>query len=462
LLLAREGIPNGGSIGYEIFDNANSITSTQTQQNINKIRALEGELARTIRAIDGVRNARVHLVLPQRAPFEREPPKAKASVLLTLGTPGGLDLETVKAIAHLVATAVPALKVDDITVVDSRGNLLSNKSEQSDAGSEPYIQNLRSRLEARVSRSVEEMLERVLGAGNVRAEASLDLNYARVRETTENFDPNGQVVRSTQSNVTTSESTDPGQAGTSVQNNLPNADAAAGSARTREQKQEEITNYEITKSVRDVLREQALIQRLSLAVIVNGTYRKAPDGTSTWQPLGQQELERITALVKSAVGFDPKRGDQVVVDSLQFQPQEASVPDTSTNTLLHTVGTIDPYRVAQILLPSLAILLIVSMALRPAMKSILVGVPGRDPRQLPAGVRTNVSNDMVGTSLALQTTDASQGPAPVGALDSGGQLSNVEGVVRAATARKLAALVESHPEESLSILRSWLQQEGSP
>jgi flagellar M-ring protein FliF len=209
--LAKAGLPSGGSVGYELFDRgAAGLTSTDFEQQIAQTRALEGELARSIRAIAGVRGARVHLVLPRREPFAREQQDARASVLLTMAGATRLDREGVQAVLNLVAAAVPGLKPRDIAIVDSRGELLARAGTPVDAvaGGALSGEELRRATELRLARAVEEMLERSLGPGHVRAEAAVRMDYDQVRETQEKYDPDGQVPRSEQSVTTASKNTE--------------------------------------------------------------------------------------------------------------------------------------------------------------------------------------------------------------------------------------------------------------
>jgi flagellar M-ring protein FliF len=209
--LAKAGLPSGGSVGYELFDRAAAgLTSTDFEQQIAQTRALEGELARSIRAIAGVRGARVHLVLPRREPFAREQQDARASVLLTMAGATRLDREGVQAVLNLVA-AVPGLKPRDIAIVDSRGELLARAGTPVDAvaGGALSGEELRRATELRLARAAEEMLERSLGPSHVRAEAAVRMDYDQVRETQARYDPDGQVPRSEQSVTTASKNTEP-------------------------------------------------------------------------------------------------------------------------------------------------------------------------------------------------------------------------------------------------------------
>jgi len=330
--LAREGLPAGGSIGYEIFDRSDGIAATEFQQKINETRALEGEIARTIRAVRGIRAARVHLVLPRREPFARDRQDAQASVMLTMAGAGRLDNQSIQAILNLVAAAVPGLRPQNIAIADSGGNLLARAGEPiGPTATALSTEEVRQATEQRLSRSVEEMLEHSLGAGHVRAEAAIRMTFDRLNQTEERFDPDGQVTRSTQEVNSNSKSTEPNGTVT-VQNNLPNADAGRENAGSQEGRQETTTNYEISKTVRTLIREQPQIERISVAVMVDGTDSVAADGKHTWQPRSAEELDRIGSLVKSAIGYDEKRGDHVEVVNLRFAGGDEELGTSSEDT----------------------------------------------------------------------------------------------------------------------------------
>jgi flagellar M-ring protein FliF len=196
LAMAGEGIPTGGSIGYEIFDRADALGTTNFVQQINQLRALEGELSRTIRTIRQVKAARVHLVMPKRELFSRDKNDPTASVVLVLQ--GSLDKEQVQAIQHLVSSAVPGMASTNVSVIDNQGNLLAKGKEAGDDFDASNGEEMRQGYEARMAESIEQLLGQTLGAGKVRAEVTADIDFSKVTTNTENYDPNGQVVRSTQ------------------------------------------------------------------------------------------------------------------------------------------------------------------------------------------------------------------------------------------------------------------------
>jgi len=450
--LAKAGLPSGGSVGYEIFDHgAGGMTSTEFEQRIAQTRALEGELARSIRAIDGVRAVRVHLVLPQREPFAREPRQASASVLLTMAGAQRLDREGVQAVLNLVAAAVPGLKPHDIAIVDSRGELLARAGTPVDAvgGGAMTGEEMRRATELRLSRAVEEMLERSLGVGHVRAEAAVVMDYDKVHETQEKYDPDGQVPRSEQTTSDTTKSTEPGQT-VSVQNNLPNADAAnPAGAGSQENRQESTTNYEIGKTVRTLIHDQPRIARISLAVMVDAA--KAHTAS---------DLARISDLVKTAIGFDAKRGDVVRIEAMPFAADEApAAPEKPALLGLHFEKS-DVMRLAELALFGLIGIVALLTVLRPMVARLTALGPAA------LGYGANIDAVLAGgTAGAL----ADPGGRPDGAErdmpalledESMVSLAQVEGQMRASSVRRITDLVERHPEETMTIVRGWISQEN--
>lgn len=475
LLLAKEGLPTGGSIGYEIFDRGDSLTASQFQQTMNQSRALEGELARTIRGIKGVKSARVHLVLPKREPFARDRQDAQASVQLTMAGTARLDNEGTRAILNLVAAAVPGLRPQNIAVTDTRGNLLARAGEA--VGPSAAAQSndeVRRTSELRIARAVEEMLERSLGPGRVRAEATIEFDYEQIRETQERYDPDQQVVRSSQSVSNNSKTTEQA-ASVSVQNNLPNADAGATPSGTQEQRQEETTNYEIAKTVRTIVRDQPKIARLSLAVMVDGVTAKGLDGAPIWTERTPEELERILRLVRGAVGYDEKRGDKVDVVSLRFLATAEGVDEAPRGTLPFGLEKTDLMRLLQTGMFGLLAIVALMLVLRPMVARLTLASPLLERGGSVGAEGVLASSGTVSGPGGMLTKAPGGLPAltgPAHARSAGGvgvsglledesmvNIANVEGQLRASSIRRIADLVEKHPEESLSIVRAWMQQE---
>jgi len=479
LSLARQGLPSGGSIGYEIFDKGDSLTTTAFQQNINQLRALEGELARTIRQIQTVRAARVHLVLPKREPFARERADPQASVMLTMNGAGRLDREQVQAILHLVSAAVPGLSTRNISVVDNRGELLARAGEAvGGLGLAMNAEELRRAEALRLSRSVEELLERVVGPGRVRAEATVELDFERITINQESFDPEQQVVRSTQT-VNEANKTTEQQSTTSVANNLPNPPSTNGNqAGSNESRNEETINYEIGKTVRSTVREAPILKRLSVAVLVDGVASRAADGTLAWAARSPDELGSMVQLVRAAVGFDEKRGDRVEVVNVRFL--ESTPPEAEPAGLFGMqINAPEVVRMGETLVFGVVAALVLLLVVRP-MLARLTDMATGSSSSAELALAEALGTVGPGGTLALPGSGGGMGtlgglpgvpalgpngellPAlagPNGEADSLISLSNIEGQMRASSLRKLNELVSRNTDETVTILRNWMQGE---
>jgi flagellar M-ring protein FliF len=307
--LATKGLPSGGGVGYEIFDKGDAFSSTSFVQGINHLRAFEGELSRTIRTIGRVEAARVHLVMPERRLFERDREPPRASIVLKLR--GDLEAAQVRAVRHLVASAVEGLKPERVSIVDERGRLLADGAQGDLAATGIAVDEKQANLERRLRGQVEEIVAGVVGPGRARVQVAAELDLNRIESRSERFDPESRVVRSTQTRAENQASA--GNDGpVSVGRELPSANQPVGGAsRDTSNKNEEIVNYEISRTTRTEVLEGGRVKRLSVAVLLDGVYAKGAGGETTYQPRPQEEIDRIAALVRTAVGFDRNRGDQL-------------------------------------------------------------------------------------------------------------------------------------------------------
>jgi flagellar M-ring protein FliF len=463
LMLAREGLPAGGSIGNELFDRGEGLTTTPFQQEMNRLRALEGELSRSIRALSGVRAARVHLVLPRREAFSRERAEAQASVLLTMQGSQRLDREGVQAVLHLVVAAVPGLRPANVSIVDSRGELLARGGQAvGGAAGMATREELRRGEEARLSRAVEEMLERVLGPGRVRAEVALDMDHDRIETREERFDPENQVPRSQQSVTETSRSQEPQNV--SVANNLPGAEAGGGGG-TQESRQEETTNFEIGRTVRNILREQPVLRRLSVGVLVDGVTERREGQPPQFRERTAEELARIATLVRSAVGFNEQRGDRVEVVSMRFAEPEAALPEVPGFMGLGLSEALVA-RLAETALIGLLALLALFLVARPVARRLSLSL-APTPALAGAGAAGAALEGGAGGAMVAGGAPGTALPGAEGAgalppPDGSEEMVNmvaVRGQMRASSIAKVVKLSEEHPDEALLVLRRWLTPE---
>lgn len=459
LSLAREGLPAGGSVGYELFDRNESLTTTPFQQDMNRLRALEGELQRTIRTMSGVRAVRIHLVLPRREAFSRERADAQASVVLSMQGSQRLDREGVQAVLHLVATAVPGLQPRNISIIDSRGELLARGGQAlGGAAGAATQEEMRRAQELRMARGIEEMLERTLGAGRVRAEASIELDFERVELREERFDPENQVPRSTQSSTESSRGAEP--ANVSVANNLPGGDSTPGGGGSSESRQEETTNFEIGRTTRSTLREHPVIRRLSVAVLVDGVVEPVEGGAPRVRERTAEELARLTTLVRGAIGFNEQRGDRVEVVSMRFA--EAEIPAPPAGMLGIDLPQATVARLIETTVLALVALLAILLVGRPVARRLAISLVPQPA--LAGGVAVPALDDAGKPMLDAQGKPVMVAKLPDGSpanalspvADEMVAIRNIDGEMRASSMQRLVDLVQSQPEESLLVVRRWL------
>src|SRR6266436_1906630 len=368
--LAEGGLPKGGGVGYEIFDKSDALGTTSFVQNINHLRALEGELGRTIRAIDRIQAARVHLVLPERPLFSRETPEPSASIVVRVR--GALDAPQIRAIRHLVASAVNGLKPQRVSIVDEAGQLLADGA-TGDADNSIGDER-RAGFEKRMRNQVEAIVSSVVGTGRARDQLSADFDYNKITQTSDKFDPEGRVLRSSQTREESSATADnTGQV--TINNEVPgnqNRDNPAP-ARDQSKKSEETNNYEISRTTKTEVTEVGRVNRISVAVLVDGAYTKNEKGEMVYQDRGKEKLDRIATLVRSAIGFDQKRGDQVEVVNLRFAEAPSVPPVAEPSGLLGMLQFTkdDVMYVIELGVMMLLGLVVLFMVIRPLVKRIL-------------------------------------------------------------------------------------------
>jgi flagellar M-ring protein FliF len=463
LMLSSKGLPTSASVGYEIFDNANALGQTDFVQQLNRQRALEGELGRTIQGLDGVTSVRVHLVLPKRQLFEEEAEQPSASVNIHVG---GREpsADQVRAIQNLVSSAVPSLKPDRVTVVDQHAKTLSG----GDQGMAAESDSRKSEVEQRIAKQVKTLIEGVVGPGKARVNVTADLQLAQVTVQQETYDPDGQVVRSESTTDENSKQNEPDANGqVSATSNIPGgAGPNVSSSSTASGRQESTTNYEISRTTRTEVQTPGEVKRLSVAVAVDGvTGPPGKDGKpGAYTPRSAEEMKQIEQLVRSAVGFSQDRGDQITVANVRFPSAEDPDGVTSANPLMGFDKN-DIMRAAELgVLAAVAVMMIL-FVVKPLLSGGGGGKGGRsggDMAMLSGQPVTRIAATADGQPLQL-TVDPVTGqlalPSPgVGELDQKIDIARIEGQVKASSVKRVAEFVERHPEESVAILRGWLHE----
>nr|WP_165844040.1 flagellar basal-body MS-ring/collar protein FliF [Phenylobacterium kunshanense] len=457
LMLSGKGLPTAGSVGYEIFDQSNALGQTDFVQQLNRQRALEGELARTIRSLDGITSARVHLVLPKRQVFEQEAEQPSASVNIGVG---GREpsADQVRAIQNLVAGAVPNMKPDRVTVVDQHAKTLSG----GEVGMAAEADGRKSEVEQRIAKQVKNLVEGMVGAGKARVNVTADLELARVTVQQETFDPDGQVIRSestTEENSRENDTAGGGQA--SVAGNIPGADGGENNNSSSSGRADTTTNYEISKTVRTEVQEPGTVKRLSVAVAVDGATAVGKDGKpGAYTPRSAEEMQRIEQLVRTAVGYNQDRGDQVSVINVRFPTADTGGGVEAASPLMGFDKN-DIMRAVELAVLAVVGILMIFFVARPLLGAGKGGKGGAGGGSLVASApqitRVMVTPD--GQPMQIGA-DGSQLALP-GPVEDGGariDMARVDGQVRASAVKKVSEFVERHPDESVAILRSWLHE----
>lgn len=461
LKLASAGLPKGSVVGFELMENQ-KFGTTQFQERLNFQRGLEGELVRSIQALSSVQSARVHLALPNQNGFFREQQKASASVVLTLYTGRSLDRGQIAGIVHLVSSSVPEMSPKAVSIVDQTGALLSGPQEGVDhAGLDAQQLQYVRQIEANYAQRIRDILDPVVGKENLRAQVTAELDFSQTESTAEEYKPNqGAEAQATVRSQQTSEqsgSTGATAAGVpGATTNQPPVPATApingasapmqaaqvnGSALSNGRR-EAVTNYEVDKTVRVTRSATGNIKRLNAAVVLNHRTVTDAKGKTTTQPIPPEELEKLTSLVREAIGVDDRRGDSIKVVNTPFQVVKDEPVDAPIWQQPETVDLIRTLAVPGAL--TLAALIVVFGAIRPAIKAARpVPVDESEQGKLSAVV------DDVQELPALPGSGMALGPdgQPLAALEPPGADRRLE------SAR---ALARGNPQAMANVVRGWM------
>ena len=435
----------GSNVGYELFDNTDALGSTNFVQNVNLVRALEGELARSVRSVDNIKSARVHLVLPKREMFSREEQKPSASVVIrTINGP--LSEQSVSAIQKLIAASVPKLSVKDVAIVDSSGNLLTeekNKKLQDISRNE----EIHRELEQQMTERLQLLLDKSLGLGTSRAQVYLEMDFDQVVTNEEIYDPDGQVVRSEATSSGTSATTDK-NAPVTVAQNIPNGDNVleGEGSYTQSSNDESTVNYEISKIVRNKIKNNGTISRMTAAVIVDGIYERDSEGKIVYRPRTEDEMRKLNDLVKSAVGYNPDRGDMVEVKNLRFAREDLK-PEKVEEILILGFTKAEVIRIAEGIGVALVAILVILLVIRPLINNAFdVSNKGSDIRLL--GENAEEDNLLLSNFLNEETDTQTEMI----------NLNKIDGRVKASSVKRINEIVEKNPDAAVNIIRGWLYQ----
>ncbi|MES2252327.1 MAG: flagellar basal-body MS-ring/collar protein FliF [Pseudomonadota bacterium] len=451
--LATDGLPAGGTIGYEIFDKTDVLGTTHALMDINFLRATEGELAKSVRTIQGVQSARVHLVIPKRELFSQEKSTPSASIILKMKGVSRLSVNQVLSIQHLVASAIPDLTLDKISIIDDKGTLLAKGQDRTEYGNDSSInqQETRQAFEGKLSRSIESLLERTLGPGRARAEISAELDFDKITSTSVEFNPDGQVARSIQNSNEGSNGNEASAADAiTVQNALPDPGATAGTgsqSKNQATRTDENTSFEISNTTRTHIKESGTIKRLSIAVLIDGTYKKGADGKDAYSPRTAEEITQITDLVRTAAGFKEDRGDTVKIVNMRFN--ENLEPDKKLTLMTKITNTVSQPKTMDLLLLAGIGMLLFFGVIRPMVLK-LAGISSGSK---------NASQTITAENDDIYGEEDFPNGIQRGTKQNMIDMENIEGRVNTSSIKRISEIIEKHPDEAVAIMRTWIHAE---
>lgn len=461
LKLASAGLPKGSVVGFELMENQ-KFGTTQFQERLNFQRGLEGELVRSIQALSSVQSARVHLALPNQNGFFREQQKPSASVVLTLHTGRTLDRGQIAGIVHLVSSSVPEMSTKAVSIVDQTGALLSGPEAGTDqAGLDAQqLQSVRL-IEANYAQRIRDILEPVVGKDNLRAQVTAELDFSQTESTSEEFRPNQgpeaqAAVRSQQTseqgnNLTATPSGVPGATTNQpptpvtapVSDTAAPIQAAGSNGGTQSNgRREAVTNYELDRTVRVTRSATGNIKRLNAAVVLNHRTVTDPKGKTSTEPIPDAELEKLTALVREAIGADERRGDSIKVVNTPFQMVKEEPVETPFWQRPETIDLVRTLAVPAAL--TLAAVVVVFGVIRPAIKA--VNAP--PPEQSEKG-KLNAVVDDVQQLPALPGSDMLVD-------ENGDPLSSLEPLGADRRLESARAMARGNPVAMANVVRGWM------
>lgn len=450
MYLAEKGLPTSNNAGYELFDNMGSLGLTSFMQEITRVRALEGEISRTIQAIRGIKAARVHIVLPEKGSFRRGDQAPSASVVIR--TEGGFSMESAQSIRQLVAAAVPQLTASEVTVLDTNGRLLASKDDGSNAGA-VMSATLEQNVSASVDDSIRKALAPYLGIGHFQTsvQVALDTDKRQTNETV--FDPESKVERSVRVVRESGDSKNSkSDNATGVEQNIPQEEIQSkngDSSTEKTDKREELTNYEVNSKTISTVSDSYQIKRLSIAVVIDQARLLATAGvTPVPDKFVEQQIAKITQLVATAAGLDQKRGDVINVTALNFmeatddQLQPAATP--LSETMSRQAGSF--VNAAALIV---AVGLILWFGVRPLMREM---TKPQDALQLAAG-----------TDVAVPDFTAASRPQPALAANADqslpyDDLSELRRRMRVPAQNRLEQMIDMDEERVAAILKQWVHE----
>lgn len=457
-------------IGYELFDKVDSFSATNFMQTINNIRAIEGEITRSILTFHNIKNARVHINIPKKSIFQEAEFQPRAAVLLDVKKNKTVENEQIKAIQNLVSVSVVNMKPSSVKVMDTNGKLLSKESEEDSPVSDlKNCNDIKFNYESRLKYQLEDILERSLGIGKVRVNVSVDMDFNHFSENSEKYDPNGKVTRSEQlSDEKTDESSSENQM--TIEKEIKEEESEKNTERSKNNssKKQQTKNYEISKTVKSLIKNPGEIKQISVAVLVDGSY-KINETTKQEEYIARSDsdIEKISALVKSAIGFKKERNDKVEVVNMRFHQETFDMNEESKQFIYgfkkdSVLAIFDKITIGTILL------FIIIVVIKPIIQNALK-IKTLDPESIDdimqftdnfelvkqGSKMTDVKNNHLNNSGNPENSKWKDGPDDI---EEKINIEKIDGMIKKSSVQGISELIDKYPDRSVVVLREWINE----
>jgi len=464
ITLASMGV-RSNIVGYELFDSVDSFSATNFMQNINNLRALEGELTRSVLSFSNIKNARVHINIPKKSIFSDEIQKSTGAVIVEPKKHHKLDIKQIKAIQNLVASAVMNMKPEYVKVIDTKGILLSQEEEPDDmVTGVKHFNEIKFKYEKRVQDQLENLLEKSLGFGKVYVSVNVDMDFNQLSENAEVFDPESKVIRSEHiSDEKKDESDKESQMTIEQEIKEESVDKNTEQMKSNSSKSEKIKNYEISKVIKSIIKSPGEIKQISVAVLVDGTYAKDKDNKQIYTPRTEDELTKISTIVKSAIGFKKERNDKVEVVNMRFSKHEFDDEVLTEDKFLYGFKKDAVLSLLDKLIIGIILMFVIAIVVKPLLEKAVKMVSYKD-MDIDTLMNFNTDFSMIGHDGKIKVVDPAVEKEkllhPEEDMQDAIDVKKIDNIIEKSSLSGIVEIVDKHTNRTIVVLREWMYEDG--
>lgn len=453
-------------VGYELFDSIDSFSATNFMQAINNLRALEGELTRSILTFDNIKNARVHINIPKKNVFGDETVKSTGAVVIEPKRHQKIDANQIMAIQNLVASAVQNMKPESVKVIDTKGFLLSSPDEKDDAvAGLKSFNEIKFKYETRVQSQLENLLEKSLGYGKVHVSVNVDMDFNQLSENSEVFDPESRVTRSEHISDEKADETEK-ESQMTIEREIQEegTDKTSEQSKNNSSKSERIKNYEISKVIKSIIKNPGDIRQISVAVLVDGTYTPNSENKQVYTPRSEEEISKIETIVKSAIGFRKERNDKVEVVNMQFSKNEFEEETLTPDKFVYGFKKDAVLSLLDKLVIGIILMFVIAVIVRPLLEKV-VKVVGYKDVDIESLMNFNSDFSMIGEDGKIKVVDPAVEKEKLLKQQEEDEQSRIdvekiENIIERSSLNGINEIVDKHLNRSIVVLREWMYEDG--